>query len=316
MDNCCRIVLLSLILLIVTPFSAGAESRVYNGICEASAAVLIDETHVAIASDDFEAILIFQRLKPEPIARFEVSDVTDIEAATRIGDTVFWLASHSLNSKLEDKKKRKVLFATKVAADGTLLSTGNIYRALRADMAVALGRTEGRMMPDLNIEGLTNTPEGNLLVGLRGPTTMPGDRAILLEIANPLAMVNLQPNEGGPVRITRVVTLDLSDGPGTAGRGVRDISRIGNRYLIVAGSEPDGGDPPPKLFWWGGTSENDVTLGPKADFSGMTPEAMVVWSDHEAEIFSDDGGAMIGDSECQDKAAPPGAFFRAVDVDF
>lgn len=308
-----RLSLLCFVLL-VSPVTAEAATRSYNGICEASAAALIDRSHVAVASDDYDAIVIYERGKAEPVARVNVDDVTDIEAAARIGDTVFWLTSHSLNSSGEDKKKRKLLFSTNISAAGTLTTVGATFRNLRADIAKALGRTEDRLKPLLNIEGLADTPDGHLLVGLRGPETIPDDRAILVEVANPTQlMAGVQDAEA---QINRVVTLDLSDGPGLPGRGVRDIARVGSRYLILAGSEPDGGVPPPKLFWWDGNSDGKVKPGPAVDFSGMTPEAVVVWSEHDAEVFSDNGGAIIDGQECGDKNPPKGAYFPAVDVTF
>ncbi|MGO6784010.1 DUF3616 domain-containing protein [Rhizobium ruizarguesonis] len=302
--------------LLVVPAPVKAESRSYVGICEASAAALIDASHVAIASDDYDAILVYERGKPQSVARLEVSDATDIEAAARIGDMIFWLTSHSVNKNGEDKKKRKVLFTTKVGANGELSNAGPVYRNLRADIAGALGRREGRLAPFFNIEGMTATPEGHLLIGLRGPETIIGDKAILVEVENPMQLVSIAASEAVAAKIARVVTLDLSDGPEASGRGVRDIVRVDDRYLIVGGSEPDGDDPPPKLFWWDGKSGDDATPGPHVDFSGMTPEAIIAWSNHDGEVFSDNGGAMIQGEECADKAPPVGAFFPSLDIQF
>ncbi|TCL68452.1 DUF3616 domain-containing protein [Rhizobium sp. BK251] len=313
--DCSRAILLALLTSLGAPPGAWAGSRNYDGICEASAAVLIDKSHVAIASDDFQSILTYERGKAKSITAFDVGDVTDIEAAARIGNTVFWLSSHSLNSSGEDKKKRKVLFTTDVTADGTLTNVGKVYRNLRADLAAALGRSEERLKPSLNIEGMADTPDGHLLIGLRGPETLPGDRAILIEIGNPKQLVGLETGGATKAKIERVVTLDLSDGPGTVGRGVRDIVRVGQRYLIIGGSEPDGGNPAPKLFWWDGQSET-TTPGPSADLTGMTPEAVVAWDDQAGEVFSDNGGSPIEGTECSDKSPPAKAFFPAVDVKF
>lgn len=298
------------------PVTADAGGRSYTGICEASAAVAIDASRVAIASDDFDKILTYDRGKPKPVGQFELGEVSDVEAAARIGDMIFWLTSHSLNKDGDDKKKRKVLFATKVTVNGDLESAGTFYRNLRSDLAGALGRTDDRLAPGLNIEGMADTPEGHLLIGLRGPETLPGDRAILVEIDNPLELVSLAPGVNAAAKIGRIVTLDLSDGPGTRGRGVRDIVRVDDRYIIIGGSEPDGGNPPPKLFWWDGKTGDDATVGPPANFSGMTPEAIVAWSNHEGEVFSDNGGTVIQGSECSDKKPPSGAFFPAVDIQF
>ncbi|MBB3441317.1 DUF3616 domain-containing protein [Rhizobium sp. BK379] len=314
MSNKSRVILLAAFSSFLGPLAANAANHPYQGICEASAAAMVDKSHMAVASDDFSAIMIYERGKPEPVAKFPVDDVTDIEGAARIGDTIFWLTSHSLNSSGEDKKKRKELFATTVSADGTLSGSGEVYRNLRADMAAALKLSEDDLKTHVNIEGLAATSEGHLLIGLRGP--VPDNRAIVLELANPMPLVKLGPGDVGSPIITQVVTMDLSDGPGTTGRGVRDIERVGNRYLVLAGSEPDGGNPPPKLFWWDGNADGRVTPGPDADFSGMTPEAIMVWNEHEGEILSDSGGAIIKGVACADKDPPKDAFFPAIDVKF
>ncbi|MDR6668920.1 DUF3616 domain-containing protein [Rhizobium sp. 1399] len=314
MSNSSRVILLAVFSSLVGPLTANAAHHAYRGICEASAAALVDKSHVAVASDDFSAIMIYQRGKPKPVTKFAVDDVTDIEGSARVGDTIFWLTSHSLNSSGEDKKKRKELLATAVSADGTLSNSGEVYRNLRADMAAALGSSEDSLKTHLNIEGLAATPEGHLLIGLRGPLS--DNRAIVLELANPMQLVKLGTGDVGSAQITPPVMMDLSDGPGTTGRGVRDIALVGNRYLVLAGSEPDGGNPPPKLFWWDGNKEGRVTPGPEVDFKGMTPEAIVVWNDQEGEILSDSGGALIKGVECADKDPPKDAFFPTVDLKF
>lgn len=292
---------------------ASAERRTYGAICEASAAAIINRSHVAVASDDHQTILTYQRGQQAPVARFDLGDeMTDVEAAARIGDTVFWVTSHSLNSSGEDKKKRKVFFATKVASDGTLASDGKKYRHLREDLAAALGMAETTLMPTLNIEGMASTPDGHVLIGLRGPQDETGEKAFLIEISNPADLI-ASAGDDARAKIVRVVRLNLSDGAGTPGRGIRDIARVGERYLILAGSQPDGGVPPTKLFWWDGHSDG-ATAGPSADFSGMTPEAIAVWSETDAEVFSDNGGAVIDGKECGDKSPPANAFFPAVDI--
>lgn len=296
---------------------ASAQNRIYMGFCEASAAVRISDTRVAVSSDDYSSILIFERGTPKAVGSFPVGDVTDIEAAARIGDSALWVTSHSVTAmKKKDKPERMVVFATSVAPEGGMTATGVAYQgALRGLVAQALGQTEGDIRERFNIEGVAETAKGTLLVGLRGPLDA-GGGAMLVEIANPLTMVGLSAEGAAPKAITSV-RLDLSDGPGTSGRGVRDIARVGERYLILAGAEPDGGNPLPKLFWWDGTDQNGLSPGPAANFTGMTPEAIVVWDEHSAEIFSDDGGAVINGIACKDdKTLPPDAHFSALDVQF
>ena len=42
----------------------------------------------------------------------------DLEGAAKIGDLIFWIGSHGRNKNAEEKKERRVLFATKLSGSG------------------------------------------------------------------------------------------------------------------------------------------------------------------------------------------------------
>jgi len=140
--------------------AGAAEPFRYEGLCEASAAVALDDTRFAVASDDLEVLTLYERGKASPVATVPLDDVTDLEAAARIGDTVFWLTSHSLNKDGEDKKKRKQLLATSVAPEGAVAPQGAVSRTVRAMVATRLGAEEAALAKAFNIEGLAATPDG------------------------------------------------------------------------------------------------------------------------------------------------------------
>ncbi len=282
--------------------AGAAEPFRYEGLCEASAAVALDDTRFAVASDDLEVLTLYERGKAAPVATVPLDDVTDIEAAARIGDTIFWLTSHSLNKDGDDKKKRKQLFATTVAPDGTVATRGAVSRSLRETVAARLGMDEAALAKAFNIEGLAATPDGALLAGLRAPLTGDGE-ALVVRIDDPSALVGLPPPAdaavtGGAPAIAAVSTLDLG------GRGVRSLERVGERYLIVAGSVEDGGEPP-ALYWWDGAEA--VTPGPDVSLAGLTPEALFAWSDGTVQILGDNGDA------CDEKDKKP-KWFPSIDV--
>lgn len=292
--------------LACTSGAAPAQTVRYNGLCEASAAAMLDDRHFAVASDDSATIRIYERGRPDAVGQFDHAGVTDIEAAARIGDTIFWLTSHSFNSGGEDKPKRKHLFATRIGANLTLADVGSDQDGLRARIATLLGKSEKTLAKTLNIEGLAATPQGELLVGLRGPLDGGHDRALIVKIADPFALVGLpSPPGSGVSTIAAVSRLDLD------GRGVRSIERVGTgirAYLIVAGSVEDGGVPP-RLFWWDGG--NRVEPGPDPVLEGVTPEALIVWDDRNALVLGDNGDA------CSDKEGDPAArWFPAVAVKY
>ena len=280
---------------------AAAHDFEYRGVCEASAAARLDGRHFAVASDETETLTLYERGRATPVGSVEHANVTDIEASARIGDVIFWQTSHSLNREGQDKPKRKLLFATTVAPGSSpaLVPAGVEFRNLRSMIAPALGLDEAALMPTLNIEGLAATPEGDLLIGLRAPLSADG-RAQLVRIRDPLALVGLGP-AGVQARAEAVPPLDLQ------GRGIRSIELVGtgaHRYLIVAGPVLDRASPP-LLFWWDGAGA--ATPGPAALLGGMTPEALVAWSDRDIQIIGDNGDS------CSDESANP-RWFPSIDV--
>lgn len=271
----------------------------YEGLCEASAAVVLDASHFAVASDDSETIAIYRRGQARPITTVPHDEVTDLEGAARIGNTIFWLTSHSLNKEGVDKPKRKVLFATGLAPGPTLITSGSDFRDLRERAAAQLGIGEDMLRPWWNIEGLAATPEAGLLIGLRrGPTD--DARALVLGIDAPFEMVGVPRPQDVVARTApaRVWRLDLG------GRGIRSMERVGEgprAYLIVAGPrEEEAGTF--ALFWWDGTGEA-VTPGPAVSFGDMTPEALIAWGDGEIQILGDNEGE--GPNRCSEDPDDP-----------
>ena len=276
----------------------------YSGVCEASAAARLDAERFVVASDELELLTLYKRGAPQPLSTFPHPNVTDIEAAARIGDTIFWVTSHSLNKDGEDKPKRKILFATRVLASGALAAAGGDYRNLRAELASRLGVQEkvesggavtGGLALDLNIEGLAAAPDGGLLVGLRGPLL--AGKAQVVRIVNPFGRVGLPPQgPSGAIR-PKVFRLDLG------GRGIRSLEQVGTgkrTYLIVAGPVGDSGLAP-KLYWWDG--RNQPTAGPGLSFGSMKPEAMIASRADRVQILGDN------DDNCaEDEPVPPRRF--------
>ena len=295
-----RLVLLAL--LAVVPAS-GTSAIEYRGLCEASAGAFITDTHFAVASDETNRLHIYERGKPDPVGTADMQgftsfDKSDLEGAARIGDRVYWISSHSFNSKGKDNAKRKVFFATKVEVVGgkpTLTGVGQPIKSMRDALAAAAGVKPSEM----NVEGLAATPQGELLIGLRAPLN--AGKAIVVPFKNPAAVVDqgAQPDFGASV------TVDLE------GRGIRSMELIGAnpaQYIIAAGSSVDK-EMEFALFRWtgpGGTREkiDGVNLG------SIKPEGvMAVPNQRMVQLLSDDGDV------CSDEDDPPAdRKFRSIDV--
>lgn len=295
-------------LLLLAGFVASdAGAAEYKGFCEASAGAFVDSTHFAVASDETNKLRIYERGKPEPIGSavdmeaFTSFDKSDLEAAARIGDRIYWMSSHSFNKEGEDRPKRKVFFATKIVqANGkpTLESVGQPVKSLRDTLARAAG-----VKPDeMNIEALTATPDGGLLIGLRAP--LRNGEALAIPFKNPRAMVDdptATPDFSAAVRVK------------LGGRGFRSMETVGSgtpQYLIVAGPVSDSAEGF-ALFRWSGPGTDPVKVE-GVDLAGITPEAaMSVPGQNLLQLLSDDGGRENCKKEDGDLSKRR---FRSIDV--
>ncbi|CAN7369959.1 DUF3616 domain-containing protein [Pararhizobium sp. LjRoot238] len=285
---------------------AQAEPVDYIGICEASAAVALDDTHFVVASDETNTFQIYRRgiAKPVRALKFKTfigSEKSDIEAAARIGDKVYWISSFSRPGEGGNASGRSVLFASKIvrAEDGpTLEPLGTPFDGLRGYLKKELHRPG----TDINIEGLAATPEGDLLIGFRAPLI--DTMAPVLRLTNPAAVTE----RGEEPRFGKPHWLDLDD------HGIRSIDWTGllpPLYLVLAGPETDKGEKI-SLYSWGGDDQPPVKLPPKFP-KDFTAEALVFYPEKGlVQILSDDGKKGVGESDIPKKKRR----FRSIDVSY
>jgi hypothetical protein len=276
----------------------------YKGLCEASAGAFVDEKHFVVASDETNRLQLYERGKSDPIGSgIDMEDFTsfkksDLEAAAAVGSRIYWISSHSFNSKGKDQDKRKLFFATTVGkVDGklTLKPVGTAAKSLRDALAAAADAKPG----ELNVEALAATPDGELLIGLRSP--LRSGKALVVPFRNPAAVVD----QGVAPEFGKAVAIDLS------GRGLRSLELMPGgsaRYIIIAGPVSD--DPGFAAFRWSGPG-TEPKLIEGVDFAGIRPEgAMVVPGQNLVQLLSDDGDI------CSDEDDPPGKRrFRSVDIE-
>ena len=150
----------------------------------------------------------------------------DLEAGARIGDRVFWMGSHGRNKHGKERSNRCRFFATDIRVAGgevTLTPVGKPYKDLLDDL-VRDPRFDSFHLADaaqftpkaadaLNIEGLSATPDGHLLIGFRNP--IPQGKALLIPLLNPNEVV-----DGKTARFGPAILLDLG------GLGIRDIALL------------------------------------------------------------------------------------------
>jgi hypothetical protein len=235
---------------------------------------------------------------------FTSFDKSDLEGAALVGDRVYWISSHSLNSQGEDKAKRKVFFATRIVQkDGKpgLAGIGHPAGSLRGAIAKAAGVEHSK----LNVEGLAPTPDGGLLIGLRAP--LDGGNAIVVPFRNPAAVVD----QRAPPEFAAARKVNLR------GRGIRSMALVrdpaGPYYVIVGGPVADSSEGF-ALFRWAGPEGSGPLKDPVpiegVNLASLIPEAAMVLPGHRLlQLLSDDGGV------CSDEKTPPGERrFRSIDV--
>lgn len=281
---------------------------VYRGICDASAAVALDEQHFAVADDERNVLLVYRRGHAEAVGSLSLVDFlgaekeSDLEGAAQVGNVVYWISSHGLNSKGKGGKDRRRFFATEVMP-GTTPPSLRVITPPRHDLLEAMTQApalapyalaKAAQLPaeapgGLNIEGLAATPDGGLLIGFRNPVPVNG--ALVVPLENPRAVLSGAPAVFGP-------PIELALG----GRGIRSIEGVGGGYLIVAGPPADDGSF--ALYRWSGT-RGDAPVPLALDLGTLRPEALLaIPGTRKLLVLSDDGGVKVGGIEC--KKLPPG----------
>ncbi len=304
-----------------TPPPPGTREVVFEGMCDASGAVEISATQFVVADDEDNLLRVYdaERGGP-PLAAVDVSIAVglepqgkklkfpelDLEAASRIGDRAYWLTSHARDSKARPAPSRLRFFATTVPVDGAPLEVvGTPHDGLLDDLLAdprfggfglaAASRLAPREPGGLNLEGMTATPAGTLLLGFRNP--VPSGRALLVELLAPDELI-----AGKPARFGDPFQLGLG------GEGVRALTWWHDRYLIVAGSFEPGH--PSRLYAWDG--EGEPTALP-LDLAGYNPEGTFTPEDRDEVMFlSDDGDRIIDGKACKKLKDPAQRRFRGL----
>lgn len=306
--------------LTITAGAANLSEPVYfQGMCDASAAVALDNESFAVANDEDNPIRVFTAQKGgAAVQSFDFSrqlrvdpkkPEMDIEGACWLKDKILWITSHGRNKDGEYRPSRQFLFATtcrKIRQGWEVKVAGKPYRTLLADLTrdprfKAFRLDEASRLPPkapgaLNIEGLCATPEGELLIGFRNP--IPNSNALLVPLENPEQVVlGNRPKFGEPILLS------------LGGLGIRDMAFWNGQFLIIAG--PAGGHGESHFYRWKGSGTQPELLdwSKSVDFN---PEAIIVYADpgKRVQILSDDGARRIGAKPCKELKDPAQRRFR------
>jgi hypothetical protein len=295
------------------------------GMCDASAGVALSSTEFVMANDEDNFLRIYHTYQSGTFTqKLDVSDQiknnpehkeADIEGVALLQGTIYWITSHGRNKEGKFKPERYNFFANEITRAGDAIvytPIGQSYTGLLKDLvqdaclkkydleeaATLAPKSQG----GLNIEGLTASPNNELLIGFRNP--IPGGQALLVPLKNPTEVI-----KGNLAEFGRPIELDLG------GLGVRSIEYWANRgiYLIIAGSYNQ--DNEFRLYQWSGQPEISPTpLANVEHLSELRPEAIIIYPgiDDKFQILSDDGAVEHDGVECKDLANEAAKYFRSV----
>lgn len=300
----------------------------HYGICDASAAVPLDQDHFLVADDEDNILRIYRSYTSgDPVSMLDVNSYfvnnpkqreVDIEAATQIGEIIYWITSHGTNKQGKLRPERRQFFGNKILINNgswSLKQVGSSYTQLLEDMLLDKSlekyqfATAATIPPKekggLNIEGLAVTPQQELLIGFRNPFFE--DKAIVLTLKNPKDLLKKDTR----AIFGEAIELDLN------GLGIRSIEywESENCYLIAAGAYDSNHNF--SLYQWSGIKTEKPELIEVTGLpSNFIPESVLFYPnrDGQLQLLSDDGSIeRIQGTPCKSLAHDdPNKYFRTV----
>jgi hypothetical protein len=308
--NYLKWIALALVTLRVHAASLEKDPLVFSGMCDASAAVALSGDLFGVVNDEDNIFRFYRSSRPgPPVQTIDLKPLlsnkrkkapeADFEGAARLGNRVFLITSHGRNASGKPAPLRHRLLAVELTEQAGRISAtpiGQPYTNLLADLAkdsrfgkfgfVAGSKQAPKTDGGLNIEALTDTPDGHLLIGFRNPVFE--GRAIIIPLLNPAEVI-----EGQPPRFGDAMLLDLG------GLGLRGIGSMKNGYYLIGG--PTGSAGECRMFTWQG-SGTDPKLVDRIRFPGINPEGICFHDQGPSEdflILSDDGTRQISGKDCK-----------------
>ncbi len=307
-----------------------ADARYLTGASDASAAVDAGDGYILVANDEDNSLRLYDgAASGAPVKSWDFDSAlsadkeVDIEAATRVGNTVYWLGSLGNNKDGEYKADRNTVFTTTVSGSGagTSLTFGKAFHKLRDELVswdqsnnnqfgFAAGTKDGEIPKEIdgfNVEGLEFAPNSTTTayVGFRAPLVPPstGGKALIVPVTNMDKVVT-----GTAATFGTPIQMNLG------GLSIRDVRRNSlNQYLILAGSwaADDNSDPEALYSWDGVPADAPVKVLDLPTTDAGAWEAIVSVPDltqagGRVQLITDDGDAdLYGDgSQAKDLDYP------------
>lgn len=318
--------LISVFGLMGCSFAASPEGALtYYGMSDASAAAAVGREMFVVADDENNVLRVYKTGKPSlTVFSYDLTAFlgaepehpeADIEGATVLDDTIYWITSHGRNKDGKMRPNRYRFFAAKVEVENqnvtirpvgvpcrtlvdSLLKAKNMSnlgldRATQFDTKNLTKKQRKNLAPKengLNIEALCASADGNTVyIGFRNPLYL--SKAIVIPLNNPKQVIESRQ----PPVFADPLLWDLK------GYGIRSMeySRFHKSFFIVAGPHND--EPAEfALYRWSGDSDEQPVFVQSID-SDFSPEALVVFENSpDLLLLSDDGSLPVDISDASE----------------
>ncbi|MCK5565345.1 MAG: DUF3616 domain-containing protein [Planctomycetes bacterium] len=345
---------LNIAILIVVLFSGwcsagrqefgGDIDLVFHGASDASGAVSLGKDMFIVADDENNTLRVYRtKDRTRAISSFDVSKFlgttsvhpeADIEGATRVGDTVYWITSHGRNKDGKIRPNRYRFFATTVKRDGDKVTIEPVGYACRNLMHKLVETTKSwelkfktrfneklkkserkQLAPKvngLNIEGLCISHDKKVMyIGFRNRGLVSGSlitRAMVVPLINYKEVIE---KKAEPVfgeilqwRLTNDVRINGKMPRYSRGLYIRSMeySDAHKTYFIVAG--PYDSLREFVLYKWSGKKIEQPKAVRRIETKGgkFTPEALIPFEgSKKLLLLSDDGSYLCnvtGPADC------------------
>jgi multidrug resistance efflux pump len=229
---------------------------------------------------------------PEPLVVAGLSGFSDLEAiAAGPNDTVYLLASQSRSRKGKRPAARQLFARVRIDASGAELqasvSLADQLDGAGSALLAELGLTD---TATLDLEGLTATAAGGLLIGLKEPLGA-SDQALVWHLARPeVLLAGASLADAGLTRWGAVALPVLADGQPRPG-GISELLELADGSLILA-STASGADPGRQdgALWHASGRDGLASARKLTSFPGLKPEGVALRADGAALVVVFDTG--------------------------
>uniref|UniRef100_UPI002AD465F1 beta strand repeat-containing protein n=1 Tax=Frankia sp. Cas3 TaxID=3073926 RepID=UPI002AD465F1 len=306
-----------------------------DGASDASTAIDVGGGYLLVGDDTSNVLRLYRGDRSGlPVKTWDIgsqlglgtkgSDSMDVEAAARLGDTVYWTGS--MGNASDDgalRPTRSTLFATRLSGSGatTDLTLVGSYSNLRADLigwdqangnplGLADSAAAGHLpktIDGFNVEGMEFAAggSGTAYVGFRAPLETVSDRNLALVVP----VTNL------PTLVTGAGVAATFGSPmlwNLGGLSVRDIRRNADGQYLILGGSYTGGNPTFRLFTWNGdpasppVAATTVLPAPLGSWESIVATPDPIGDGAQVQLIEDDGGVdFYGDGATTEAKALP-----------